>query len=144
MKPLDLTAQPPRSCYEELDGLMLLPRTIDKLRAYLPGGNPGEYFINGQIKGISGYLLERLGVEEGALLEVVARVADDAEVARWLSDHTDPAQYPAINETLLRIQPKHAEDPEYFSQLYAETLAQHPELERIVDIIDADDRRMFA
>jgi hypothetical protein len=122
---------------------MLLPRTIDKLRAYLPGGNPGEYFINGKIKGISGYLLERLGVEEGALLEVVGRVADDAEVARWLSDHADSAQYPALNETLRRIRPKHAEDPAYFAQIYAETLTQHPELERIIDIIDADDRRMF-
>ena len=31
MEPLDLRNRPPRSCYAELDGLMLMPRTIDKL-----------------------------------------------------------------------------------------------------------------
>ena len=25
-----------------------MPRTIDKLRGLLPGGNPGDYFINGK------------------------------------------------------------------------------------------------
>ena len=47
MTPLDLSVSPPRSPYDELDGLVFMPRTIDKLRSMLPGGNPGEYFING-------------------------------------------------------------------------------------------------
>lgn len=143
MKPLDLSAGPPRSCYEELDGLMLLPRTIDKLRAFLPGGNPGGYWIDGPIAGISGYLLKRLGVEEAALRDAVAAAEDDGDVAAWLRERTDSSQYPAINETLRRIKPKHAEDPAVFGQIYAETLAMKPDLEYIVDIIEADDRRMF-
>jgi hypothetical protein len=143
MEPLDLTTAPPRSCYVELDGLMLLPRTIDKLRAFLPGGNPGEYFINGPIKGISGYLLERLGIAESDLRAAVASASNEDEVAAWVRAHTDASQYPAINQTLRRIKPKHAEDPEIFKQLYAETLALHPQLEYIVDIIEADDRRVF-
>jgi Domain of unknown function (DUF5069) len=121
-----------------------MPRTIDKLRARLPGGYPGEYFISGKIKGISGYLLERLGITEAELLEAVRSAKDDAEVARWLRERVDPSQYPAINQTLRRIKPKHAEDPAYFAGVYAETLAQHPELVTIMDIIEADDRRMFA
>ena len=143
MEPLDLTLRPPRSCYAELDGLLLLPRTIDKLRAFLPGGNPGGYIINGRIKGISGYLLERLGVTEGELREAVARAETEEDVAAWLRENTDSTQYPAINATLRKIKPKHAENPEIFAEIYAETLAAQPELERIMDIIEADDRRAF-
>jgi hypothetical protein len=143
MEPLDLTRQPPRSCFEELDGLMLMPRTIDKFRGLLPGGNPGEYFINGKIPGLSGFLLQRLGVQEHVFHDVVLRAADEADVAEWLREHTDASQYPSINGTLRRVRPKHAQDPEYFAELYAPTLALHPELEHILDIIDADDRRIF-
>jgi len=143
MEPLDLRNKPPRSCYSELDGLMMMPRTIDKLRARLPGGHPGIYFINGKIKGISGYLLDRLGIAEADLLEFVRLAASEDELAAWLRGRTDVTQYPAINATLRRIKPKHAEDEAYFRSEYAETMKEHPELEFIVDIVDADDRRRF-
>lgn len=143
MEPIDLRTSPPRSCYLELDGLMLMPRTIDKLRARLAGGHPGQYFINGKIKGISGYLLERLGIGEEELLGAIRVARSEGDVAEWLRERTDAAQYPAINETLRRIKPRHAEDEAYFRNEYAQTLAEHPELALIIDIIDADDRRMF-
>lgn len=143
MEPLDLTRRPPRSCYDELDGLMLMPRTIDKLRATLPGGNPGDYFINGKILGISGFLLERLGIAEDALREAIHEAADERDVADWIRARTDASQYPALNQTLQRIRPKHAADPDYVLAIYAETLALHPHLERTIDIIDADDARIF-
>lgn len=143
MEPLDLSVRPPRSCYEELDGLMFMPRTIDKLRALLPGGNPGTYFINGKIVGMSGYLLGRLGISEEALSAIVASAKDDTEVATWLREHTDASQYAAINETMRHIKPKHAQDEAYFRELYAETLAANPQSQYILEIIEADDRRMF-
>lgn len=143
MEPLDLSARPPRSCYEELDGLMFMPRTIDKLRGLLPGGNPGGYVINAKIKGMSGYLLDRLGITEEALSAIVGSAKDDTEVAAWLRDHTDASQYAAINETIRHIKPKHAQDEAYFRELYGETLTTHPQLQYILEIIEADDRRMF-
>jgi len=120
-----------------------MPRTIDKIRAFLPGGNPGDYYINGAIKGISGYLLERLGVSEDELRTAVEQAEDEVAVAAWLRTRTDASQYPAINETLRRIRPKHAEDPAVFAAIYKETLTLHPQLERIIEIIEADDRRLF-
>lgn len=143
MEPLDLRTTPPRSPYEELDGLMLMPRTIDKLRAQLPGGDPGEYYINGPIKGISGYLLERLGIDEGALREAVRDAESEDDLAAWLRAHTDASQYPAINATLRHIKPKHAENEAWLRSEYAVTLAQRPDLEFIIDILDADDRRLY-
>jgi len=143
MRPLDLSLAPPRSPYDELDGLVFMPRTIDKLRSMLPGGDPGEFFINGPIKGMSGYLLERLGVSEADLLAVVAGASDDDEVAAWLRTHADAGRYAEISATIRAIKPKHSVDPTVFGEIYAETLALHPELERILDIIEADDRRLF-
>lgn len=144
MQPLDLGNAPPRGCYCELDGLMLLPRTIDKLRAQLPGGNAGGYFINGtQMRGISGYLLHRLGVTEAELYDAVRAADDERAVAAWLRERTDPHEYPAINETLRRIKPKHSENEALFRAEYRETLEAQPDLQYIVDIVDADDRRRF-
>jgi hypothetical protein len=144
MEPLDLSGKPPRSCYAELDGLMLMPRTIDKLRALLPGGNPGGYFINGEIRGISGYLLGRLGISEADLSQAVAAASDDEDVASWLRARVDTSAYPAINTTLRRIAPRHSDDPEFFRRIYGETMAAHPELDTVIEIIEADDRRIFA
>lgn len=120
-----------------------MPRTIDKLRGFLPGGNPADYFINGKTPGLSQYLIDRLGITLEDLQATVARAAHEDEIAAWLRERTDSSQYPAINATLQRIKPKHAHDPAYFAELYAHTLATHPELEHIMDIIDQDDRRIF-
>lgn len=143
MEPLDLTQRPPRSCYAELDGLIFMPRTIDKLRAFLPGGNPGSYVIDGPIKGLSRFLLEQLQIDDRELLKVIAVAQNEDEVAVWIRARTDAARYPDLNALLRRIKPKHAEDPAVFARLYAETITHHPELETIIDIVEADDRRLF-
>jgi hypothetical protein len=126
---------------------MLMPRTIDKLRAMLPGGHAGEYIISfaePRIRGVSGYLLQRLGISQADILEAVRMADDETGVAAWLRERVDTSQYPAINHTLRHIKPKHTDDEAFFRDLYANTIALHPELEFIVDIIDADDRRLFA
>lgn len=143
MEPLDLSVRPPRSCYEELDGLMVLPRTIDKMRALLPGGNPGVYLINAHIIGISGYLLQRLGVTEDEFRDAVAAAKDDTDVAAWLAARADKSRYPELNETMRRLRKKHVADEAFFNKLYADVLAADPQLEYILDIIEADDRLMF-
>jgi len=120
-----------------------MPRTIDKLRAFLPGGNPGGYVINAKILGMSGYLLQRLGITEEALSDAVAEANDETEVAAWLREHTDSSQYAAINETMRRIRVKHTQDEAFFRDFYAEVFAADPQLDLVLEIIEADDRRMF-
>jgi hypothetical protein len=143
MEPLDLTVKPPRSCYEELDGLMFMPRTIDKIRATLDGGKMGVYIINAQVTGISGFLLERLGVTEAELREVVKREQDDEAVAAWLRMRVDTSLYPKLNVTMSHIEARHSSDPEFVRDFYKETLTEHPHLKTMFEIIEADDRRMF-
>jgi hypothetical protein len=143
MEPLDLSTRPPRSCYAELDGLLLMPRTIDKLRALLPGGDSGGYVIDAEIRGISGYLIRRLGISEADLSDAVAAAKDDDDVAAWLRARVDTSVYAAINKTLRRITPDHSDDPDFFRREYAETMSAHPEFETVMDIVDADDRRKY-
>jgi lipopolysaccharide biosynthesis regulator YciM len=122
---------------------MFMPRTIDKMRALLPGGNPGCYFIDGQVTGMSGFLLQRLGISAEEMLTAVARADQDADIATWLRERADASTYPEINALLRRIEPRHSGDMEYFRELYGSTLDQHPELVTVLEIIEADDRRMF-
>jgi hypothetical protein len=95
MQPLDLTKQAPRSPRAPLGNLdlVLAARTVDKLRATLPGGNIGDY----QITGFTSRLINRLGIVEHQLRAVIARAESDQEIADWIAAHSDPSRYPEIN-----------------------------------------------
>jgi uncharacterized protein DUF5069 len=72
MVPLDLTTHPPRSPYEKLEGLFMMPRTIDKLRAKVSGGKIGTYTLRGTsplLPGLSLVLLDGIGVTENSLFK---------------------------------------------------------------------------
>jgi uncharacterized protein YndB with AHSA1/START domain len=85
MEPLDLTVQPPRSGREELLEFRFIPRTIDKLRARLPGGNIGKYHV----EGVSALLLGELGIEVQEMQASVAAAGCDDDVAAWLRERLD-------------------------------------------------------
>ena len=99
MKLLDLAAGPPRGPRERLVGCMFLARTVDKLRAQLPGGDLGAYVVDGP-RTVSGYVLHKLGVKVDELPAVVAAARDEAEVAAWLRERTDPALIDEVNRKL--------------------------------------------
>jgi hypothetical protein len=140
MNSLDLTQRPPRSPRELLPGLDLFmaARTVDKIRATLPGGNIGEY----QITGFSSSLLNALGIAEGVLRKVIAEAESDEEVARWIREHSDSARYPEVNAKLEgRTVGERLNDPE-FLQRYPSARNLPPETSRL-DHLAADDAEMF-
>jgi hypothetical protein len=80
-----------------------VPRTIDKLRAKLPGGKIGGYTIRGMstaLPGLSLVLLDGIGVSEGRLLEVVAGASVEDEVAQWLRQNANLSQTESLNSKL--------------------------------------------
>lgn len=138
MSPLDLRNAPPRSSRATLLGFYLLPRTIDKLRAELPGGHLGPYLNHDA--GFSAFVVKRLGLEMDAFREAVARADDEAAVTAWLAERIDPTLAPALNakiETFVvsRMSP---EDQVLVRERHP-VMASRPELSRIIDILDADD-----
>ncbi len=137
MQPLDLTKRPPRSPRESLDGLVVIPRTIDKLRATLPGGNIGDY----KIEGLSGMLLERIGVTEDDMRKAVAEAKTDEDVAVWLRSHAQAAKYAEANEYLSKRKIDDTKDPAALRKRYH--VEERPEIVTLFDMLDADDREAF-
>lgn len=86
MEPLDLTKAPPRAPRAPLADLDLLmaARSVDKIRATLPGGDIGAY----QIHGFTQRLFDTLGISEEDFRSVVALAQSDADVAAWLRKHS--------------------------------------------------------
>ncbi len=138
MEPLDLTKRPPRSPREELDGLVMLPRTIDKLRATLPGGNPGAY----NIAGFSERVLETIGITETQLRDVVADAPDDRAVVAWLRENADTSKYAEISERLRARSLDDVADKGAFIERYP-IIKKRPDLHLLFDVLDADDADTF-
>jgi hypothetical protein len=140
MNSLDLTQRPPRSPRELLPHLDLLmaARTVDKLRATLPGGNIGEY----QITGFSSSLLNALGISEAELRKIIAQAESDEEVATWIRAHSNPERYAEINAKLeSRTVGERLNDPDF--------LRRYPSAERLppktsrLDHLIVDDAESF-
>lgn len=137
---LDLRIRPPRAPRDRLDGLMFMPRTIDKIRATLPGGHLGPYHIT---PGISQMLLAIIDVQLPALRDAVFRAENDAEVAAWLRTHAKLSQYERANVVLSEW--RHEGLPEehraHFDSLYPDYLrSRYPVA---FDLIEADDRELY-
>lgn len=135
MEPLDLTKTPPRSPYVRLGGLLMLARTIDKIRATLPGGNSGAY----RVRGFSSQLLDKLGIQEDDLRAVVALARSDDEVVEWVRKHSDPSKTDEINAAFeSETVGGRAGNPDYFERYpVARTLPPQTTLLRVLEIDDA-------
>jgi hypothetical protein len=83
MTPLDLSTGRPRATRAELAGITFLPRSIDKFRAALPGGNLAGYTI----EGFTSRMLENLGISIEAFQAAVAAAESDAGVAAFVTEH---------------------------------------------------------
>jgi hypothetical protein len=143
MEPLDLTLGPPRPCRTTLLGYFMLARTIDKLRAELPGGNIGTYLNHDT--GFSAYVVKRLGLDMTEFREAVAAAADESAVVAWLEARIDPAGAPALNAklesfTISRMSP---DDQALVRARHPAAIAQQPDLDNILDVLDNDDRLAF-
>jgi len=140
MDALDLSRRPPRSPRALLPGLDLLmaARTVDKIRATLPGGNIGEY----QITGFSSSLLNALEISESVLRKVIAEAHSDADVAAWIREHSNPDRYAEINAKLeSRTVGERLNDPGFLRR-YPNARNLPPETPRL-DHLVADDAEAF-
>ena len=79
---MNLTTSFPRSPRDCLDGIPMLPRTIDKARACL-GGTMGEYRF-GDDSGYDRALFDTLGIDAESFLDCIRHSPDDAAVVKWL------------------------------------------------------------
>jgi hypothetical protein len=143
VEPLDLSSHPPRGPRETMLGVVFLPRTIDKLRAELPGGKLGQYL--NEPRGLSSYLLHQLRIEMEELRAIVATARDEDEVAAWLRERLDPARSAEANRKMetLDVNRLTPEDQVLVRERHP-VMATRPELVVFFDIFEADDAAAFA
>jgi hypothetical protein len=142
MTPLELSTAPPRPPRQTLLGFYLMPRTIDKLRAELPGGHIGSY-LNHDV-GFSAYVVRRLGLDMDAFREAVAHAADEPDVEQWLAARVDQSTAVVLNAKLetFVVERMSPEDQVLVRERHP-VMAKRPELSKILDILEADDRDTF-
>ncbi len=138
MRPLDLTIAPPRAPRAALAGIVFLPRTIDKVRATLPGGALGAY----NIPGFSEMLLEALGIHAADFTAAVADAASDADVARFVEASTSPDRIAEWNTMIQARLPRNG-DRNAAHEAYP-WLHARPDLVLALDVLKEDDRQHFA
>src|SRR5260221_3984327 len=103
METIDLTTQPPRSPHQKMEGLYMMPRTIDKLRAKLPRGNIGVYSITTPFSpGLSLMLLDGICVTEEWLLENVQKGSAEDGIADWLRRNTHLSRVASLDKKHFR------------------------------------------
>lgn len=141
MEALDLTQRAPRGPREQLGDLdlLMMARTVDKIRATLPGGNIGPY----QISGFSSSLLNALEIPEADLRAVIAKASDESEVARWIRGRTDPSKYAEFNEKLSARKIADRIGDEKWAARYPIAKRLPPETP-LIDMLVIDDEDMFA
>ncbi len=138
MTPLDLTVHKPRSVRATILGFYFLPRTVDKLRAELPGGNIGPYLNHDT--GFSAFVVRRLGLDMNEFREAVAKAPDEDAIVEWLAARVDASTAPALNAKLetFVVERMSAEDQVLVRERHP-VMAAKPELSKILDILEADD-----
>jgi hypothetical protein len=142
MTPLDLREHRPRPSRDMLLGFYLLPRTIDKLRAELPGGNLGPYLNHAT--GFSAFVVRRLGLEMDDFRAAVAAAPDDAAVEAWLRERIDPALAPGLNAKLETfVVEKMTPGDQVLVRERHPVMNERSDLSKILDILDAEDDRTF-
>lgn len=115
-----------------------MPRTIDKMRAKLPGGNLGIY----KIDGTSRRLLDAIGVREEDLQAAVARSRSEEDVAAWLRENADRSKFDEINRVLSARSYDDIQDKERFDKNYPHAKASGKKL--LFDLLELDDQAMFS
>jgi hypothetical protein len=137
MDVLDLSTQPPRQPRAELGGIIFLPRSIDKARATLRGGDPGPYVL----RGFTTMMLEHLGIAEDAFVGAVAGASSDADVLAFINGKASAEQIAAWNAFVSARQPRNG-DRVAALEVYP-WLGERPDLTIGLDVLAEDDIRYF-
>jgi hypothetical protein len=133
MEPLDLRNALPRRARDEADGIVFLPRSIDKVRASLEGGHIGEFTIVGFTAGMLG----EFNISIADFTEAVRNAESDDDVVAYVREHARPG---GIEDWI-----NFATKREIYRGNRAEAiadhpwLADHPELVYSLDFLDYTD-----
>jgi hypothetical protein len=139
----NLTAEAPRSPYVRIDNYVILARAIDKCRSDL-AGTIGEYHTNCPL---DRHLFDWKGTDYDAFRALVADGADDAAIAKFVSETgtpKSPADIAAWSEKEEGLMPyNNPEGRDWFISV-CEPLDIDPKTNTLFQYLIEDDRQTFA
>jgi Domain of unknown function (DUF5069) len=138
---MDLTKQFPRSPRERLEGVAMLPRTIDKARAR-KAGTLGEYIFDCPM---DRRLFESMRTDGEEFLGVVTAADDDAAVASWFvrNGHMPRgADLESLNAEIEHWGPKSDESRARFEKQRDVIAPGRSDITTWTDLIDAEEGRL--
>lgn len=141
----DLSAAPPRSPFEMLEGYVYLPRLIDKARAHL-NETLGAYTY-GKPGSLDAFFFTQHGLSPEEFAKAVRASSSDQEVATWFTMRTrikTPQAIQEYNRKFASLSPASAESVKAFS-CHVKTLVPPEQAEKIktwFQLLDADEGRL--
>jgi hypothetical protein len=129
MEPLDLSQAHPRAARAELAGITFLPRSIDKFRAALPGGNMNGY----SLEGFTGYMLKNLGIPPDDFQAAVLAAQSDEDVVSYVREHAVAGGAETWNTWVLNRELYGGDRAEAIAD--NPWLADHPEIRLSLDLL---------
>lgn len=134
---MDLTNTFPRSPYDMLAGLVMLPRTTDKVRAQLVD-RLGEYLYGCPL---DEELFAFLGIDAKRFMAQVATTKTDEEVAHWIDAECSQSQLEkdAFNNRMRHLRPEGDEGKKWLEERRKEL--GRDDFSTYFDLLDADEGR---
>lgn len=138
---MDLSKEYPRSPREQLDGIMLLPRAIDKARAQLEG-KLGSYVYFGCP--FNTRLFNMFGVTDDEFLDAVRRSPDDESVLEWIRDLVRPERdkVQKLNDWVEHNEPQSPEEKKHFCDELERVDPGNDRVNTWTDLIDLEEGRL--
>lgn len=138
---MDLSKDYPRSPRDQLDGIMLLPRAVDKARAQLEN-KLGSYVYYGCA--LNTRLFNMLGVTDDEFLDAVRRSPDDDAVIEWIRDYVRPERdkVEKLNDWVLHNEPQSEEDKRHFCDELERVDPGNDQVNTWTDLIDLEEGRL--
>ncbi|SRR3989338_2050190 len=133
---MDLTKKFPRSPFDALAGIVMLPRTIDKCRAFL-ANTLGEYHFDCPL---DKPLFNFLGTNKDEFAEKVKKLKTDAKIAEWVESFNKSQQEKDQFNNKMRHSMPHDEDSRKWMESEKKKLGRKDYFSYF-DNIDADEKR---
>lgn len=138
---MDLTKDYPRSVRETMNGIVQLPRTIDKAKA-AASGKLGEYQYNCPMDEA---LFAFLGIDQAEFLNVVRNTSNDGDIETYTKRFTDKKSAEQL-ETWNRYWLSRAPEPGsemaiYFLGLREKMAPMRTDVIAWADLLDLDEKR---
>ncbi len=141
---LDLTQRPPRSPRARLGGYSLLPRMLDKGRAFL-AGKVGEYKYNCPL---DQHIINFVGIDPKKLLAELKTGKGDGEILEWITKHAKHPRHGFEIQQWSDHQDRRGPDSdvetlEYFAGAVAKLSKTREDIKTWADLLDVDDYVSF-